>query len=178
MLCESGEGSPTYSKHARTHLDGEKRAIGLTAHMGLLTQHTRRRILEPRPQSYFDSCPISSTTSPTFSGPKVNHLTVSTAAEISFFFVSRDCSPIMNIIFVLLKSLGGFIVPPLRHYSSAVSGGGIPSCGLFLCPQQEAHEFPIIALHGRKKKMMFLCTRLNMSQHSGTKLESSRGPCL
>lgn len=176
VLCESGEGSPTYSKHAHTHLDGEKRAIGLTAHMGLLTQHALRRLLEPRPQSYFYSCPISSTTSPTFSGHKVNHLTVSTAAEICFFFISRDCSPIMNIIFVFLKFLGGFIVP--RHYSSAVSGGGIPSCGIPPLPSAGGAWISHHCSSWQEEKMMFLCTGHNMSQHSGTKLESSRGPCL
>lgn len=50
--------------------------------MRQLTQHSLQRLLEPRPQSYFYSCPISSTTSPTFT--EVNQLTFSTAAEICY----------------------------------------------------------------------------------------------
>lgn len=52
--------------------------------MRQLTQHSLQRLLEPRPQSYFYSCPISSTTSPTFTGSEVNQLPFSTAAEICY----------------------------------------------------------------------------------------------
>lgn len=151
VLCESGEGSPTYSKHARTHLDGEKRAVGLTAHMGLLTQHTLRRLLEPRPQSYFYSCPISSTTSPTFSGAKVNHLTVSAAAEICFFFVPQDRSPIMNIIFVLLKSLGGLII--IIHLPSQVVVSQAVGCSSAL--SRRHMNFPSLLFTAARKKWCF-----------------------
>lgn len=54
------EGSPARSKqhvrrhtHTRTHLDGEKRAIGLAAHKGLLTQHSLQRLLEAQAKELF-----------------------------------------------------------------------------------------------------------------------------
>lgn len=112
--------------------------------MRQLTQHSLQRLLEPRPQSYFYSCPISSTTSPTFTGSEVNQLPFSTAAEICYSCLTGLYTNNEYYFFYFWNPPGGFISPPLPHYSPALSGGGSPSWGLLLCPQQETHEFSII----------------------------------
>lgn len=181
-LCERrGRISHIQRTRAHTHLDGEKRAIGLTAHMGATDTAHPLETIGAQATELFLFMPYFIHNQSYFLWPPKWTISQSALQRTVCFFLRLTGLFTNNEYYSCRAEIPRWVYCPsppslficcLRRWYPKLWVVPLPSAG-------GSMNFPsLLFMAGRKKKMMFLCTRCNMSQHSGTKLESSRGPCL